>query len=64
MKERQEFKKRINEDEKNIRAKTVFTQDNTNRIIERTKILKFAEIFKQLDSNGDGTISANRIDIS
>lgn len=42
----------------------MFTQDNTNRIIEKAKIQKFADMFKQLDSDGDGIISANRIDIS
>lgn len=28
------------------------------------KIQTFSEVFKQLDSDGDGQISANRIDIS
>lgn len=32
--------------------------------MERMKIQKFSELFKKLDSDGDGSISAQRIDIS
>jgi hypothetical protein len=32
--------------------------------VERMKIQRFSELFKLLDSDNDGQISANRIDIS
>lgn len=44
--------------EREGKAQTVFTRDNTNRIMERAKIKKFSDIFRVLDSDGDGTISA------
>lgn len=50
--------------EREGKAQTVFTRDNTNRIMERAKIKKFSDIFRVLDSDGDGTISAQRIDIT
>eukprot|EP00347_Sterkiella_histriomuscorum_P010260 403376977 len=59
-----EEKKKQAEDKKQQQAKTVFTKDHTNRLVEKKKIQQFSELFRQLDSDGDGQISANRIDIS
>lgn len=59
-----EAKKRQALESKEQQAKTVFTREQTNRIVEKRKLQRFAEIFKQLDSDHDGQISANRIDIS
>ena len=50
--------------EKQKKSETVFTRDQTNRIIERVKIHKFTDLFKLLDSDFDGQVSANRIDIT
>jgi len=41
-------------DEKDQKSKTVFTRDQTNRIVEKMKIEKFNELFKNLDSDCDG----------
>lgn len=35
----------------------------TNKIVEQNKIKSFKEIFEELDSDGDGLISAFRINI-
>ncbi|CDW91726.1 UNKNOWN [Stylonychia lemnae] len=59
-----EDKKQRAIEERDNQAKTVFTRDHTNRIVEKMKLQKFSELFKQLDSDGDGQVSANRIDIS
>lgn len=52
--EKQEMKKKALAEEKRIKENTVFTKDNTNRIIERIKLQRFSDIFKQLDSDNDG----------
>jgi len=46
------------------KANTVFTNDQTNRIIEKKKAHAFGQIFAWLDSDGDGLISPMKIDIS
>ena len=58
IKERQESKKRQQDEELKSKMKQVYTQDQSNRLIERKKIQRFGEIFKQLDSDGDEHISA------
>lgn len=45
-------------------ANTKFTQGRTEKIVESRKEEKFKEIFQILDSDGDGLISAQWIDIS
>lgn len=57
-KDKLEFKKQQINNEVNANANQVFTQDKTNRLIEKRKIEKFQQIFKLLDSDGDGYISA------
>jgi hypothetical protein len=46
------------------KANTVFTNTQTNKIIERKKEHAFAQIFAWLDSDKDGLISPMKIDIS
>ena len=58
LKEKQELKNKEAEEQRSNKTKTVYTRDQSNRIIERLKIQKFGEMFKQLDSDGDGQISA------
>ncbi len=52
------MKKKQIEDERKQKMETIFTREQSNRIIERLKIQKFSELFKALDSDGDGQISA------
>jgi Ca2+-binding EF-hand superfamily protein len=40
------------------------SKTKTNKIVERNKIQQFMNIFQKLDSDGDGQISAYRIDIT
>ena len=49
------MKKDIQKEEIEMKHQTVFTQNQTNKLIERAKIKRFSEIFKMLDSDGDGT---------
>lgn len=42
----------------------MFTSNSTKKLIERRKRESFERIFKMLDSDSDGQISANAIDIS
>lgn len=42
----------------------VHSKKLTNQIVERNKIQSFQEIFRDLDSDGDGMISAYRINIA
>ena len=46
------------------KAHTVFTNTQTNKIMERKKEQAFAQIFAWLDSDKDGLISPMKIDIS
>lgn len=46
------------------KANTVFTNPQTNKIINSKKTDAFQQIFMMLDSDHDGQISAQRIDIS
>lgn len=39
-------------------------QDKSEELLEQKKARKFHEVFQILDSDGDGIISAERIDIS
>lgn len=64
LKEKIDAKKQQALADRDSKAKTVFTQDQTNRIVERLKIQRFSALFKQLDSDADGQVSANRIDIT
>lgn len=64
MKERIEFKKRMQEQEKDMHMKTVHTTERSAYIIEELKIAHFADLFRRLDSDGDGSISCERIDLS
>ena len=40
------------------------TQEKSEELLEQKKARKFLQIFQILDSDGDGIISADRIDIS
>ena len=44
-------------------SNTVFTSGSTKKLMERKKKDSFAKIFRMLDSDQDGQISANSIDI-
>ncbi len=58
MDEKMNQKKRMALQEKQAKVNTVFTKDNSNRIVEKVKITKFSQLFKFLDSDQDGYISA------
>jgi hypothetical protein len=58
IKSKLDMKKKQIEDERKQKMETIFTREQSNRIIERLKIQKFSELFKALDSDGDGQISA------
>jgi len=45
-------------------ANTVFTCSSTKKIVEKKKCAAFIQIFEWLDSDKDGHISADKIDIS
>ena len=45
-------------------ANTVFTCSSTKKMIEKKKFSSFVQIFEWLDSDKDGHISADKIDIS
>ena len=45
-------------------ANTKFTSKSTKKIVEKKKYDSFVQIFTWLDSDNDGQISAERIDIS
>ena len=47
-----------------ILANTVFTNPQTNKIVERLKLDSFSQIFRWLDSDADGFVSSDNIDIS
>lgn len=64
LQEKQAKKKFDIEQEKLQKAHTVFTREQSNRLVERKKIQAFTQLFRILDSDGDSQISANRIDIS
>ena len=40
------------------------SKNRTNKIVEKQKTQNFIQIFQMLDSDGDGQISAYRIDIT
>jgi|LauGreDrversion4_2_1035121.scaffolds.fasta_scaffold23900_4 hypothetical protein len=44
--------------------KKVHTTDRSKYIIEELKIAHFSEIFRRLDSDADGQISCQKIDLS
>ncbi len=44
--------------------KTVHTTERSKYIIEELKITHFADIFHRLDSDSDGSISCQHIDLS
>lgn len=44
--------------------KRVHTTEKSKTIIEQMKIQHFQSIFKRLDSDSDGTVSSQRIDLS
>ena len=52
------------ENKRKMKASMSYSKNKTNRIVEKAKISNFIQIFKRLDSDGDGQISAYRIDIS
>ena len=53
-----------NEFKKNLEANKVFTNGSTKKIMDKKKIDSFHQIFLWLDSDKDGHISADKIDIS
>jgi hypothetical protein len=59
-----EYKKRFIEQEKELNMKKVHTTDRSKFIIEELKIVHFADIFRRLDSDVDGQISCQKIDLS
>ena len=56
--------KQEEDDWRNDAANTKFTKRTTEQLVERKKEKKLSEIFLMLDSDGDGLISAQKIDIS
>ena len=51
-------RKRQQSEEDHENQNKIFTRDNTNRIVEKKKLEAFSRIFRLLDSDSDGTISA------
>jgi hypothetical protein len=64
LREKMEFKKRFLEQEKELNMKKVHTTDRSKFIIEELKISHFADLFRRLDSDADGQISCQKIDLS
>ncbi len=56
--------KQYEDDWRNDAANTKFAKRTTEQLVERKKEKKLSEIFLMLDSDGDGLISAQKIDIS
>ena len=56
----------MNSQENKVRkaSATSFSKERTNKLMVKKKIQNFGEIFDKLDSDGDGRISAFKIDIS
>ena len=52
------------ETKKNAEANQVFTASSSQKIMEKKKFQAFSQIFTWLDSDKDGHISADKIDIS
>lgn len=62
--ERKDSMRRQDQRQTKKEAKTNYSKRHTNRLVQNAKVQNFATIFRQLDSDGDGQISAYRIDIS
>jgi hypothetical protein len=62
--EEKEFKRQEAEHEKKRKANIKAAYDRSEELVEQKKARKFHEIFMMLDSDGDGVISAEHIDIS
>jgi hypothetical protein len=52
-----DYKKRFLDQEKESNMKKVHTTERSKYIIEELKIAHFADLFRRLDSDGDGQIS-------
>ena len=59
-----DYKKRFLDQEKESNMKKVHTTERSKYIIEELKIAHFADLFRRLDSDGDGQISCQKIDLS
>jgi hypothetical protein len=64
LKDKLDFKKRFIEQELDQHRKKVHTTDRSKYIIEELKIAHFSDIFRKMDSDGDGQISCQQIDLS
>ncbi|TNV74359.1 hypothetical protein FGO68_gene10317 [Halteria grandinella] len=64
LQEKMEQKKRYMEQQMNRDRKQVHTIDRSRGIIEELKIKHFQTLFRRLDSDQDGQISSQRIDIT
>ena len=61
----EDHKKEIYEqNQKSLEANMVKSNEKSNYLIENIKRKKFIDIFRMFDSDGDGMISSNKIDIS
>lgn len=56
--------KRSTEDENSLQSSVSFTQDKSNQLIEKMRKTCFTNIFNKLDSDRDGIISQQCIDIN
>lgn len=64
MREKLEHKKKLQEEQKISQMKAIHTTNKSKAIIEELKIQHFQDIFKRLDSDQDGVVSSQRIDLS
>ena len=62
--EKKEVIKRINDFNQEKSANMKIVQEKSEELLDQKKARKFHEIFSVLDSDGDGIISAEKIDIS
>lgn len=58
-----ELAKKVQAQQMDSHMKRVHTTDKSKHIIEELKVQHFSSIFRQLDSDSDGAISAQRIDL-
>jgi len=64
LREKKEAQIRQSRESLKKQSSTMHSRSRTNRIVERQKQQTFSKIFELLDSDGDGQISAYKIDIS
>jgi len=62
--EKKDIEKKKNEERILELSKKKLSHERSNKIVERVKQKRFKEIFKMLDSNNDGVITAGDVDIT